>query len=166
VFFVLISLGAAGWLEQAGGAEQIWARFGWWGPAASVPIHAMVSLSPMPSDLIALANGALYGPLFGSMLSWGGWYLAAWVRFWVGRRAGLELPIDTWWARLPEWLQRLPVGHPVFLILSRYIPYVGGEISTLVPGVRGVGAWRFGWCTAVAIAPYALLLGMLGSMLN
>ena len=166
VGLLLIGFGAARWVQQMGGAEGIWERFGWYAPTLTVPLHAMVSLSPVPSDLIAVANGTMYGPWFGTLLGWAGWYLAAWIRFGVGRRAGRDLPIDRWWSLLPGPLQRLPVGHPVFLVLSRYVPYVGGEISTLVPGARGVAPWRFAWCTAIAIAPYALLLASLGATLG
>jgi len=163
---ILIGLGAFTYASRLGGAVGIWERFGWWAPAATVPLHALISLSPMPSDLIALANGAVYGPWLGALLGWAGWYAAAWIRFSIGRRAGKELPIDRWWERLPRWMQRIPIRHPVFLILSRYIPYVGGEIATLVPGARGVPSWRFAWCTAIAIAPYAVLLSFLGGALG
>jgi len=164
ILVTLIAVGGLAFLcaRQVGGTKGLWVELGWWAPAASVPLHALVCLSPFPSDVIALANGAVYGPWFGALFGWTGWYTAAWIRFALGRRAGRELPIDRWWRRLPKWLQRIPIRHPVFLILSRYIPYVGGEIATLVPGARGVPAWRFAWCTALAIAPYALLLSFLG----
>jgi len=156
---------AAHWIDSIGGPAALWARFGWWAPTLTVGLHALVSLSPLPSDPIAIANGALYGTWIGAGVGFGGWYLAAWIRFWVGRQAGRDLPIDAWWSRLPPQLQQLPVGHPAFLMLSRYIPYVGGEIATLVPGARGVPTWRFAWCTALAIAPYALGLALLGRWL-
>jgi len=162
---VLVGATVAYAAQNLGGATLIGTRLGWWAPAATVPLHVLVSLSPMPSDPIVIANGALYGPWLGALLGWCGWYLAAWIRFGIGRRAGRELPIEQWWRRLPSWLQRLPAGHPGVLILSRYIPGVGGELSTLVPGARGVAPWRFAWCTAIAIAPYALALAVFGTAL-
>ena len=163
---ILIGYGAVRWLARMGGPQGIWATLGWWAPTLTVPLHCLVSLSPVPSDLIAVANGTLYGPWLGSLLGWAGWYASAWIRFGLGRRAGRDLPVERWWGRLPRWLRALPIGHPLFLIISRYIPYVGGEIATLVPGARGVPLWRFAWCTALAIAPYAILLATLGTLLG
>ena len=151
------------WLESLGGPTAVWERFGLVAPAVSIPVHAIVAVTPFPSDVLSVANGTVYGFWLGALFSWIGWYIAAFIEFHIGRRARADFPIDDWLARLPERLQRLPIAHPAFLIGSRWVPYAGGHISTLVPGAMGVGAGRFAWCAAIAIAPPSFLMAGIGA---
>jgi uncharacterized membrane protein YdjX (TVP38/TMEM64 family) len=113
--------------------------------------------------VIAIANGTIYGFWLGSVLNWLGWYIAAFIEFQVGRRANRDFDISAWISRAPRGLRRFPVGHPVFLIGSRLIPWAGGHISTLLPGAMGVPLGRFAWCAALAIVPPALLMAGIGA---
>jgi len=158
-----IALGLTRWVESLGGPAALWDRFGLIAPAVSIPVHAIVAVTPFPSDVLAVANGTVYGFWFGALFSWAGWYLAAFIEFHIGSRARVDFPIEDWLARLPERLQRLPVAHPLFLIGSRFVPWAGGHISTLVPGAMGVPIPRFAWCTAVAIAPPSLIMAGIGA---
>ena len=160
-----VAFGLTRWIESLGGPAAVWDRFGLIAPAVSIPVQAIVAVTPFPSDVLCIANGTVYGFWLGALFSWMGWYIAAFIEFHIGRRARADFPIDEWLARLPEHLQRFPVAHPVFLIGSRYVPYAGGHISTLVPGAMGVTARRFAWCAAVAIAPPSFLMAGIGARL-
>lgn len=151
------------WVESIGGPTGVWERFGLVAPAITVPLHAIVGVTPFPSDVIAIANGTLYGFWLGAVLSWLGWYLAAFIEFQIGRRAGEDFNVSEWMARSPGSLQRFPVGHPAFIIGSRFIPWAGGHVSTLLPGAMGVPLGRFAWCSAVAIVPPALVMSGIGA---
>ena len=151
------------WVEGMGGPAAVWERFGLLAPAVSVPVQVLVAVTPFPSDLLCIANGTIYGLWWGALLSWIGWYLAAWIEFGIGRRARSELPIAEWTAQLPRRLRTLPVGHPAFLIGSRFVPWAGGHISTLMPGAVGVPSRRFAWCAAVAILPPSVITAAVGA---
>jgi uncharacterized membrane protein YdjX (TVP38/TMEM64 family) len=151
------------WVAALGGPVAVWERFGLVAPAVSVPFQAIVATTPFPSDVLCVANGTVYGFWLGALFSWIGWYLAAFIEFGIGRRARTELRVEEWLTRLPRRLQDLPIEHPLFLIGSRYVPWAGGHVSTLLPGATGVRVKRFAWCAAVAIAPPSLLLAAVGA---
>lgn len=166
--YILLGLTALGvallrWSEAYGGPGGLWETFGWWAPVLSVPLHALVAVTPLPSDIVGMANGALYGFWFGALLSWLGWYLASFGQYAIGRRARCDFDLDTWLARAPAWIRRLPVEHPLFLILSRFVPYAGGHLATLVPGAMRVPLRRYAWCTAVALVPQSMAMAGAGA---
>lgn len=161
---LLIAILLTTWVDSIGGPTAIWERFGLLAPAISIPLHAAVAIAPLlPSDVVGIANGTVYGFWMGALLSWIGWYLASFVQFSIGRSLRGDFDVAGWMARAPAWLQRFPAGHPIFLIAARYMPYAGGHLATLVPGALGVGLVRFAWCTALAIIPPSLLMAGIGA---
>jgi uncharacterized membrane protein YdjX (TVP38/TMEM64 family) len=151
------------WVESIGGPAGVWERFGLVAPAISVPVHSIVAVTPFPSDLIGIANGTIYGFWLGTLLSWLGWYIAAFIEFQIGRRAGRDFDVSGWVARSPGFIRRFPVGHPAFIIGSRWVPWAGGHVSTLLPGAMEVPLGRFAWCSAIAIVPSAMVASGIGA---
>ena len=147
-------------LRSLGGVEAMRDRFGLYSAVLVVPVHAVVAISPFPSEVLAFGNAAVFGFWPGALLSWTGWMLAALVHYALVRRAALDLDLERHRARLPRWLRRLPVDHPLFLILCRYVPYGPQLVSTLAGAFR-VPVRRFAWCQAVAIVPVALYFAAL-----
>ena len=133
-------LGAAlvQWTHNLGGPDAFQARFGLLAPVVTVTSHIILALTPFPSDPIAIANGVLYDFRLGLCLSWLGWWLAGLAEFALGRRARRDFCLDTTLTKAPQWVREFPVSHPAYLILSRQIPWLGGHISTFVPGAADV----------------------------
>ena len=152
-----------GWVESVGGPEAIRARYGVLAPAITSSIQILIAPTPFPSDVICVAQGALYGFWFAVGLNWLGWWLAAHIEFFVGRRLRGDFDIELQLERLPRWLRRFPVDHPVFLIFGRQVPWAGGHLTTLVPGAMGVPFVRSAWCNAIGIIPGAILTAGLGA---
>ena len=150
------------WVENVGGPAGIWERYGLWAPAITVPMHALIAVTPFPSDVFGIASGAIYGFLWGTVLSWIGWFAASFLQYAIGFRAGKDFDVEGMIARSPSRLRRFPVHHPAFLIFSRYVPYIGGHLSTLLPGAVRVPLRRYAWCTALSIIPEALLMAGIG----
>jgi len=48
-------------------------------------VHSFV---PFPAEFVALANGMVYGPLWGTVITWVGAMLGASIAFWLARRLG------------------------------------------------------------------------------
>lgn len=162
LIFCVLGYVAFVWIKSMGGPTVFRDRYGLVAPLISIPVQAVACVSPFPSDLIAIANGTLYGFWLGSLYSWVAWWSAAQLQYVLGRQMRVDLNLDEQTKRLPAWLQAFPVHHPVFLILSRQIPWAGGHFSTLVPAAAGVDYRRFLWCSAIAVVPGALLYGAMG----
>lgn len=151
-------------LESLGGPEAVRAR---WGPAAAlvlVPLHAVVAVSPFPSEVLALAHGAIYGFAIGWPLTWAGWMLGAWLEYALFRRIAADVGAADG-ERLPAWLRRLPAQHPLFLILGRLVPFGNHAVNALA-GSRSVPLWRFSWASALAFLPFSGLVAAVAAGLT
>ena len=151
------------WIGLMGGPEAVRERYGYAAPMVSVPIHIVLAVTPFPSDIVAITNGAFYGFKLGALLSWIAWWIAALLEFGLGRLARKDFRLESKVDQLPNWLQRFPVDHPVFLIGARQIPWIGGHVTTIVPGAAGVQLGRFLWCSAVAIVPGSIVMPAIGA---
>ncbi|MEN8183948.1 MAG: VTT domain-containing protein [Myxococcota bacterium] len=159
--FVLLGWALGQWLEAAGGAEAWGERLGVLGPVFLVPAQSLAAFTPLLGEVIAVANAALYGFWGGSSISFAAWLLAAWVQYGIARRTARDFDFDATHARLPTWMQRFPIDHPLFLIGVR-LP-LGGPIVNTAAGAFGVSLWRHTWCAAIGIAPRAMFFSALAS---
>lgn len=153
----------ASWINSIGGPDAINEKFGLIAPLISGGVLFFLSPTPFPTDIVAITHGALYGFTFGASLNWIVLWLAAFLEASIGRRLGVDFDIEKEMAKLPKFIQRFPVGHPVFLILGRQIPMVGSNITTLIPGALGVPISRIAWCSAIGIIPGAVALAAAGA---
>lgn len=163
VGIALIALVLGRWVEGLGGPEAFRERFGMTAVAASTGLHALLALSPIPADMLALANGTLYGVALGALVNWLGWMLASVVEFQIARHAARDFDLATHLERLPGWLGRFPVAHPLFLIGARQITHVGGHLVNISAGAGRVSRWRHTWCSAVGCVPGSLVTAAVGA---
>ncbi|TAK83561.1 MAG: hypothetical protein EPO20_18135 [Betaproteobacteria bacterium] len=70
VALLVVALAALAWwlasfgvVESVGAAEELIQSWGPWGVAASIGLMILHSFLPFPAEVIALANGMVYGPL-------------------------------------------------------------------------------------------------------
>jgi uncharacterized membrane protein YdjX (TVP38/TMEM64 family) len=150
-------------LDSSGDLLAFQQSFGSFAPLFTVPIHIIIAITPFPSDAVSIGNGAIYGFAMGTALSWFGWWLAALLEFALGRRAREDFVLEASLARAPAWIKRFPIAHPGYLIGSRQIPWLGGHISTFVPGAMGVSWRRYVWCSAIAVIPGAVVMSGIGA---
>jgi len=168
---LLVAVAIAGWLlvegiDALGGPAGIRARLGPGAAFVLVPAQVLVSVSPVPGELVAAVSIAIYGPWTGAALCWLGWLLAAFLEYALVQRAARDLVGPEDLERLPRWLSRLPAHHPAFLIVARWLPF-GGHLVNATAGARGVPLGRFAWTSALALVPVSLLFagattGLLG----
>jgi len=165
LLFIVLVIGTlvGGWLVSNYGPKDVHRLLGQWAPLLTVPIHIIVALSPIPSDIISIANGAVYGFVTGTVLSWFAWWIAAILEFGLGYRVRTDLHIVDHTEKIPKWMRRFPVSHPLYLIGARQIPWIGGHITSFVPGASGVPLKRFVWCSAIAVIPGAIVMAAIGA---
>ena len=121
------------WLQQAG----------WMAGAIGVALLAFDVVMPVPSNLVMIAHGALFGIVVGTLLSLLGSMLAALAAFWVGRRGGrlltLIVPADER-AHANAVLERWGL---LAIVVSRPLPLLAETILVLA------GASSMSWRTAM-----------------
>ena len=121
------------WLQQAG----------WVAAAIGVSLLALDVVLPVPSNIVMIAHGALFGTIVGALLSLLGSMLASAVAFWIGRRGGrllvLAVPADDR-AHADAILTRWGI---VAIVVSRPLPLLAETILVLA------GASPLGWHSAM-----------------
>ncbi len=118
-----------------GEIEAVIASLGPWGVAASIGLMVLHSFVPFPAELLALANGMIYGPFWGTVITWTGAMLGAFAAFGLARRFGRPLT------------ERL--------VSRRHLARLDGWAE------RG-GWWTFAWTTGLGILPVTVLMAALG----
>jgi len=137
-------------------------ELGIWAALFIIPVQAVVAVSPFPSEVIALVTSAFYGFWGGALLAWSAWFVAAFLQYALVRRTAQDFDFEHARKRFPRRLRELPVSHPGFLILGRWLPY-GAHVVNTAAGAYGVSLARHAWCAAVSIAPPALIISGLAN---
>ena len=121
-------------------------------------VMTIVAILPLPAEAPALANGILFGPFIGSLITWSGALTGAWVSYEIaarwGRPIALRFTRDDIVARIDKGAEK--AGWWGLLVL-RLVPVVAFTALNWGAGLTGVPRWRFLWTTAVGIAPGAVL---------
>lgn len=150
------------WVESIGGPPALVDRFGLAAPLAMVGIQSALAAAPFPSELVALASAATYGWVIGSVITWAGWTIGSMIQYALARRSAADVGLDEKVERLPPWLRRFPIEHPVFLICVRWLP-MGFHLANVAAGVHRVHPWRQLWVAALGSIPGAVLWAGIGA---
>ncbi len=139
------------------------AAFGVWGPLAVIGLMtAAIVFSPAPSAPIALAAGAAYGHLWGTVYILLGAQAGAMIAFGIARLLGGE-SIARWLGRRPE-LARLGSQNTLMTVIfiSRLIPFVSFDVISYAAGLTPLSMWRFALATFAGIVPASFALAHFG----
>jgi uncharacterized membrane protein YdjX (TVP38/TMEM64 family) len=163
---LIVTFLLAGWLlvwgvDRLGGPVAVRDLLGPSAPLFLIPIHAVVAVSPFPSEVLAVGFTPMYGFWGGAALGWTGWFVAAFLQYYVARRTARDFDFEHARSRLPRWLAALPADHPAFLIIARWLPW-GPHLVNSAAGVYGVPLSRHAWCAALSIIPHALFVSAVG----
>jgi uncharacterized membrane protein YdjX (TVP38/TMEM64 family) len=138
---------------------EVWlADLGWLAYVVAPIVMAGVSVLPIPAEAPALANGMLFGPVVGSLITWSGALAGAWISYEVAGRWGR--PLARRFAS-DEVIERVDRGAEKAgwwgMLVLRFVPVVAFTALNWGAGLCGVPRWRFLWTTALGIAPGAIL---------
>lgn len=138
-----------------------------WGPWAAV-LSALLMLAhavlPFPAELLAIANGMMFGFVPGLALTWSSAMLSALLSFGLARAFGWPLVRGL----LPPARQRQltlwvgQTGVPT-LLLVRLIPLIPFNLVNYAAGLTGVRTATFAWTTAIGILPVTIVSTLVGS---
>lgn len=142
------------WLEAAGP----------WALVLAPLVMAAVAVLPVPAELPAILNGALFGPWVGTAVTWVGALIGAQVSFEISRRLGRPAAERLFrraaLQRADEMVERAGWWG---LLLPRFVPLIAFTALNWGAGLTTVDRWRFFWTTAVGILPGALLFSFSGA---
>ena len=141
------------------------------GPTTAVPIagvvFAFVAAAPFSvTDALAIMNGSVFGPFWGTIINAGGIIGAGFIGYWVNRRATHLLDFQSAIERLPRWVKRFRVGSPMFLIAVRIIPGFGGTVATATAAALRVPVWIHVLTMSVVAIPICTVLAISGDRLT
>ena len=133
----------------------------------AIAVFALVASAPFSvTDALAVMNGAIFGPVKGTIIDTIGLVLAAMLGYWVNQRASHLLDLHEYLQKLPPWVKRFPVGSPAFLIAVRVIPGFGGTVATATAAAFKVPMWVHVWTMCAIAVPLCTLLTIFGDRLT
>ena len=138
-----------------------------WGPWAALGSIALMvahSFLPFPSEIITLANGMVFGPVWGSAISWVGAMLGAVSTFGLVRLLGrpfvYRMLSENQLRRLSEWST---ARGGMALLIGRLIPLIAFNLLNYAAALTDVSWWTFIWATGLGILPLTILLNVFGA---
>lgn len=144
-----------------------WLRgIGAWAYLAAPAVMALVAIFPVPAEAPAMVNGALFGPVVGSFLTWLGAMVGAQASFELSRLLGRPAAERLLGARNLDKADTL-VNRAGWggLLVARFIPLIAFTVLNWGAGLTSVSRWRFVWTTAVGILPGAIVFTVTGTSL-
>jgi len=162
IFAVTFGLAAVVVYNRNAVQDYLWG-IGWVAYPLAIALMTVVASAPFSvTDALAIMNGVVFGPLVGSLINAAGLIFAAVIAYLIALRTNRLLDIEQQLARLPGWIRRWPVASPMFLILVRLLPGVGGTVATQTAAAYRVSLWTQIWTKCVVAIPLATLLAVFG----
>lgn len=147
--------------------EQTVQSWGMWGVFASIGLMVIHSFVPFPAEFIAMANGIIYGPLWGTLITWVGAMLGALAAFGlsriVGRRFVEAMVARRNWHMLDEWASQ---SGGYFVFVGRFIPLISFNMINYAAGLTAMPWWTFCLATGVGIIPMTVLMVVMGDQIE
>lgn len=138
------------------------------GPLVSIGLMMLHSLVPLfPAELVVLANGLVYGPLWGFLLSWVGAMLGACLGFAAARYGGRRLAERFVSAeRVGQFGAAARRFGVVGWLLVRLTPVISFNLVNYAAGLSPLSWWAFVWTTGLGILPVTLLMVVTADQLS
>jgi uncharacterized membrane protein YdjX (TVP38/TMEM64 family) len=142
--------------------------FGPWAPAVLVVLQAaQVVAAPVPGQVLGVAGGYLFGPLWGAAYNLLGVTLGSALAFWLARRFGRPYVEGVVHEDLLARFDAVDDGRATLVLFVAFlVPGLPDDLLCLVGGLTTVPLWRLVVVAAVGRAPGFLLANALGDLLG
>lgn len=166
LFLVALSLGWSPGISVKDFEDTI-QSWGPWGVAGSIGLMVLHSFLPFPAEFLALANGMVYGPLWGIVITWSGAMLGAFTAFglarWLGRPFVARMVARRDWQVLDDWAAHQGGG---MVLIARFIPVIAFNLVNYAAGLTRISWWTFTWSTGLGILPVTALMVIMGDNID
>lgn len=150
--------------EEIVGVIRSW---GMWGVLASIGLMVLHSFVPFPAEIIAIANGMVYGPFWGVVITWTGAVLGAFLAFGLARTLGRpfveRMIARRHWQSIDDWAAA--EGGRIVL-LARFFPVIAFNLINYAAGLSRISWWTFSWATGIGILPLTILMVVMGDQIR
>ena len=160
---VLLTVG-----PQAGNVERLRATMLGYGPwAVGISIGLMVGqaiIAPLPMNAVTITNALVFGPLWGSLISWFSTVLGASLCFLLSKTFGKTFAnriVGSSIEKAERFFKKYGL-HAMFFV--RIMPFVPFDAISYGAPLVGVPYSRFLLATAVGIIPSILIYSFLGTL--
>ncbi len=140
---------------------------GAWGPLGSIGLMIMHSFVPFPAEFLTIANGMVFGPFWGVVITWSGAMLGAYASFGLTRVYGRPFVAQkvnsSKLKKLDGWVQQ---QGAISLLLSRFIPLISFNLINYGAGLTKISWWTFTWTTGIGILPITIIMVTMGNNFN
>ncbi len=147
--------------------EDTIVSLGPWGVAASVGLMVLHSFIPFPAEFLAIANGMVYGPVWGIVITWGGAMLGAFAAFglarWLGRPFVAHMVARRDLQVLDDWAER---QGGAMVLIARFIPVIAFNLVNYAAGLTKLSWSTFAWTTGLGILPMTALMVIMGDNID
>lgn len=140
--------------------------FGPWAPLASIGLMLVHTYVVFPFELLAVANGLVFGAWGGIAITWVSMVLSSWLGYataYYARPVVFRLVPGDRLVRAENWVRD---RSPWQLAAIRLVPAVSFSLLNLVLGLLRVPFWRFTWTTAIGILPITVASVLFGHFLT
>lgn len=142
--------------------------FGVWAPFVSFWLMIFQAIAaPLPAFLITFANAALFGWVWGAVLSWTSSMAAAGLCFWIAHYFGRDVvekltsrtalkSVDVFFARYGDYA----------IVICRLLPFVSFDLISYAAGLTKMKFSRFMIATGIGQLPATIVYSYIGGMLT
>lgn len=140
---------------------------GTWGWLMVILLMILHSFIPFPLEFAAIAAGATYGLLLGTVLVWIGTVAGGALSFYISRVLGRPFVDRLLNQKQRDWLDRWNRRQgAATLLVSRLIPFISFTLVSYAAGLTPVGWWTFLWTSAVGMLPVIVISVAFGASLG
>ncbi|MEM8610577.1 MAG: TVP38/TMEM64 family protein [Cyanobacteria bacterium P01_H01_bin.105] len=165
-FLGIVATGVA--MVSLGGIDPDWLQYtldraGLWGPIIYILIYTVATVLVLPSTVLNLAGGALFGPWLGSLWTTIGALVAAIVAFGFTRTVGRELVekrLAGYWQTIDAEIRH---GGMFYIFSMRLLPVIPYGLVNFAAGLTSVSWKDYVVGTALGTLPGVLPFVLLGS---
>lgn len=147
--------------------RELIAAHGALGPLISVGLLIIHAFIPFPMEIVAFANGLIFGTFWGIVVTWAGSVAGAAAAFALARRGGRPLVMRFMAPKhvqaFDRWVERYGT---IALLLLRMLPVVPFNLLCYAAGLSRVTLWNLLWTTGVGILPMTLLMVTAGDQMG
>jgi len=141
--------------------------FGVWAPVISFLAMIVQSLAaPIPAFLITFSNAAIFGWLWGAVLSWCSSMAGAVICFLLARGFG-RVFVEKMNGNGPvKDMEKFFEKHGKYAILiARLLPFISFDIVSYVAGITSISFWSFFIATGIGQLPATIIYSIAGNFL-